>query len=142
MLGYCYFPGGVIPQKSNISIKVATSVGTIIGQIAFGALADVVGRKRMYGYELLIIIMSTLGQCLSATATTSTVTITGLMIFWRVIMGIGIGGDYPLSSVIASEYVAPFLTYFVVSFPQSCYDELLSADLQALYWRQMACPKF
>jgi len=29
--------------------------------------------------------------------------ITGLLIFWRVLMGIGIGGDYPLSAIITSE---------------------------------------
>jgi PHS family inorganic phosphate transporter-like MFS transporter len=33
---------------------------------------------------------------------------TGLLVFWRVVMGIGIGGDYPLSAVITSEYVQPF----------------------------------
>ena len=28
----------------------------------------------------------------------------GVMIFWRVILGTGIGGDYPLSSIITSEF--------------------------------------
>ena len=27
-----------------------------------------------------------------------------VLIVWRVIMGIGIGGDYPLSAVISSEF--------------------------------------
>lgn len=55
----------------------------------------------MYGVELAIIITATLAQSLSAPS--EAVTMTGLLIFWRVVMGIGIGGDYPLSAVITSE---------------------------------------
>jgi PHS family inorganic phosphate transporter-like MFS transporter len=57
----------------------------------------------MYGVELGIIVIATFAQAL--TAPSEAVTLTGLLIFWRVIMGIGIGGDYPLSAVITSEYV-------------------------------------
>jgi len=80
----------------------------------------------MYGLELLIIVFSTLAQALTGAGPAAN--IVGLMIFWRVIMvscirpgtlrsrlsafantdlsdeqGVGIGGDYPLSSVIAAE---------------------------------------
>jgi PHS family inorganic phosphate transporter-like MFS transporter len=34
------------------------------------------------------------------------VSITGVLVFWRFIMGIGIGGDYPLSAVQTSEFAA------------------------------------
>jgi MFS family permease len=61
----------------------------------------------MYGVELAIIILATLGQSLSAPS--AAVTMTGLIIFWRVTMGIGIGGDYPLSAIITSEYVSSSL---------------------------------
>ena len=40
---------GHIPPNSDTAIKVATSGGTVLGQVGFGWLADVVGRKRMYG---------------------------------------------------------------------------------------------
>lgn len=93
---------GKIPSSSDTAIKVATSGGTVIGQLLFGYLADVVGRKRMYGLELMIIIFATLAQ--SLVAGSPAVTLTGVIIFWRVIMGIGIGGDYPLSSIITSEF--------------------------------------
>jgi PHS family inorganic phosphate transporter-like MFS transporter len=103
MIGFCYFPnnGNKIPQSSDTSIKVVTSAGTLLGQLFFGSLADVVGRKRMYGYELLIITLTTLGQCI--TGPSPAIGITGLLVFWRVLMGLGIGGDYPLSNVITSE---------------------------------------
>jgi MFS transporter, PHS family, inorganic phosphate transporter len=92
---------GVLPDSVNTALKAATSGGAVIGQLGFGWLADVVGRRRMYGVELAIIVFATFAQALAAPS--YTVTMTGIMIFWRVLMGIGIGGDYPLSAVITSE---------------------------------------
>lgn len=92
---------GIIPEHSDTAIKVATSGGTVLGQVGFGALADIVGRKRMYGLELILIIFATLAQALSSDS--PGISIVGIIIFWRVLMGIGIGGDYPLSSIITSE---------------------------------------
>jgi len=83
-------------------LKASTSGGAVIGQLGFGWLADVVGRRKMYGVELAIIITATLAQALAAPS--ESVSMTGVLIFWRVIMGIGIGGDYPLSAIITSEY--------------------------------------
>ncbi len=56
----------------------------------------------MYGLELIVIIFATFGQAL--TSSSPAVDIVGVIIFWRVLMGIGIGGDYPLSSIITSEF--------------------------------------
>lgn len=95
---------GVMPTSVNTALKAATSGGAVVGQVGFGWLADVIGRRKMYGVELAIIIASTLAQSLAAPS--SAVTMTGLLVFWRVMMGIGIGGDYPLSAVITSEYVS------------------------------------
>lgn len=88
MLGIVYF-GGKITDEADTAIKVATSCGTVAGQLGFGALADLVGRKKMYGLELIIIIFATLAQALSSSS--PGMSITGIMIFWRVLMGIGIG---------------------------------------------------
>lgn len=108
MLGVVYWQdaksgAGKIPSSADTAIKVSTSGGTVVGQLFFGWLADIIGRKRMYGVELMIIIFSTLAQALSSDS--PGMSIVGILIFWRVIMGIGIGGDYPLSSIITSEYV-------------------------------------
>ncbi|EFW98750.1 phosphate/H+ symporter [Grosmannia clavigera kw1407] len=103
MLGIVYFPGkGAMPVSSDTAIKLATSAGTVIGQVSFGVAADILGRKKMYGLELIIIIFATLAQAL--TSSSASINIVGVIIFWRVIMGIGIGGDYPLSSIITSEF--------------------------------------
>ncbi|KAJ8057928.1 hypothetical protein OCU04_013107 [Sclerotinia nivalis] len=89
MLGIVYFPHnkGVMPTTSDTAIKVSTSAGTVVGQFGFGVLADIVGRKKMYGLELIIIIFATLAQAL--TSSSPAVDIVGIIIFWRVIMGIG-----------------------------------------------------
>ncbi|TRX97611.1 hypothetical protein FHL15_001366 [Xylaria flabelliformis] len=104
MLGIVYFQDakGKLPQSSDNAIKLATSAGTVVGQLGFGYLADHVGRKKMYGMELIIIIFATIGQALASGS--PSVDIVGLIIFWRVLLGVGIGGDYPLSSIITSEF--------------------------------------
>ena len=106
MLGVVYWQSnhkkpGVIPTNSDTAVKVATSGGTVLGQVGFGILADIVGRKRMYGLELILIIFATVAQALSSSS--PAISVVGLIIFWRVLMGVGIGGDYPLSSIITSE---------------------------------------
>ena len=47
MLGYVYGPHQALTPNQDLGVKVATPVGTLVGQLLFGWLADVVGRKRM-----------------------------------------------------------------------------------------------
>lgn len=122
MLGYVYHNGGSNTANQDLGIKVAHSVGTFCGQLFFGFLADHLGRKKMYGIELMIIMVGTLGQTVAGQA--FGVNIYAVIIMWRFIMvsslgkkkkksestthlqGVGIGGDYPLSAVITSEFAA------------------------------------
>ena len=78
---------GKIPEHADTAIKVSTSSGTVLGQVGFGILADIVGRKKMYGLELILIIFATVAQALSASSPGCS--IVGVIIFWRVLMGIG-----------------------------------------------------
>ncbi|GAA6047400.1 hypothetical protein JCM3770_001286 [Rhodotorula araucariae] len=107
MIGYVYnmhSHKGALTANQDLGLKIATPVGTLIGQLLFGWLADLVGRKKMYGFELMIIIIATVGQAVAGHA--PAISILGVLIFWRFIMGIGIGGDYPLSATITSEFAA------------------------------------
>jgi PHS family inorganic phosphate transporter-like MFS transporter len=108
----------------DFGLKVASPIGNLVGQILFGWLADLVGRKRMCkcewsicfietevvlrtmadGIELMIIITATFTQALAGSG--PAVNIVGVLTCLRFIMGIGIGGDYPLSAVISSEFAA------------------------------------
>jgi PHS family inorganic phosphate transporter-like MFS transporter len=89
MLGIVYKQDhkGALLTSQDTAIKVSTSAGTVIGQLGFGALADIVGRKKMYGLELILIIFATLAQALSGAGPGAS--IVGTIIFWRVLMGIG-----------------------------------------------------
>ncbi|KAM3078182.1 acid phosphatase pho5 [Clarireedia jacksonii] len=64
MLGIVYFPHhkGTMPTNSDTAIKVATSGGTVVGQLGFGALADLVGRKKMVS-ELHSLAYLTIYSC-------------------------------------------------------------------------------
>jgi PHS family inorganic phosphate transporter-like MFS transporter len=56
------------------------------------------------GIELMIVITSTFAQAIAGSG--HAVNIVGVLTCLRFIMGIGIGGDYPLSAVIASEFAS------------------------------------
>ncbi|KAH9847515.1 phosphate transporter [Lenzites betulinus] len=107
MLGYVYGPGQALTSNQDLGVKVATPVGTLVGQLLFGWLADIVGRKRMYGVELMLIIIATFGQAVAGHG--HAISIIGVLVVWRFIMGVGIGGDYPLSAVISSEFASTHL---------------------------------
>ncbi len=65
------------------------------GALSFGWLSDKLGRKKIYGIEILILVG---GALLSAFAASFAV-----LLVARLIVGFGIGGDYPTSAVVACE---------------------------------------
>ncbi len=73
-------------------------LASAIGALLFGRIADMVGRKRIYGVEVLVLAAGAIGCGFAPN------------IWWliglRFILGIGIGGDYPVSATIMSEYSA------------------------------------
>ncbi|RKP11047.1 phosphate:H+ symporter [Thamnocephalis sphaerospora] len=105
MLGYVYFADNknVVPSSIDLGLKVSASIGTFIGQIFFGYLADRLGRKKMYGIELMMIVVFTITSAFAANAVRG-ITATTMIMIWRFLLGIGVGGDYPLSAVITSEF--------------------------------------
>ena len=102
MIGEVYY-NGTMPTGIESAIKGSATFGTLCGQLTFGILADLIGRKRMYGSELILIIGATLLSALAGNFGHGHGTIE-LLILWRFVLGFGIGGDYPLSAVIISEF--------------------------------------
>ncbi|KAI8393465.1 major facilitator superfamily domain-containing protein [Radiomyces spectabilis] len=104
MLGFVYYAhnGNKIPSDIEGILKGMASVGTLIGQLVFGFMGDIFGRK-IYGLELMIIILGTINCATSASAIRG-VSAIGFLGLWRFILGIGVGGDYPMSATITSEW--------------------------------------
>jgi hypothetical protein len=103
-LAYLYWPDENDGSRS-LGINIATLVGTCTGMVLFGYLADNFGRKRLYGVELVIVICATLGLTqASAGYDNNSMYIFPWIIFWRTLLGIGVGAEYPLSALIASEW--------------------------------------
>lgn len=102
MLGVVYW-GGDVPSQIQLAMNVSTLLASMVGQVLFGVLADVYGRRKIYGLELIVTIVASLGFALSSPGVFRSMSMVAWLIFWRIVMGIGIGADYPLSSVITAE---------------------------------------
>jgi PHS family inorganic phosphate transporter-like MFS transporter len=74
----------------------ASLVAAAFGAIFFGLLSDKLGRKKMYGVEVAILFF---GALLSAASPSY-----AWLLISRIIVGLGIGGDYPSSAVVVSEH--------------------------------------
>ncbi|KAJ3270387.1 phosphate transporter [Terramyces sp. JEL0728] len=118
-----YYPSDKPPYLSTFAsdyplidglLKVCTHVGNIIGQIGFGVAGDVFGRNKVYGIEMMIVLVSTIG-CTLASSSIRTFSILPVLGFWRVFMGIGMGGDYPQSAIITAERTGPKYRGMMVS---------------------------
>jgi len=84
-------------------VNSAANIGNIVGQLSFGYLGDVFGRRFVYGNELIIGIIGTI-MVISLPNKIPTAHMKMAWIFcWRVVLGIGIGGDYPISAAIVAE---------------------------------------
>jgi PHS family inorganic phosphate transporter-like MFS transporter len=83
-------------------IKSMTIAGAIIGQIVFGFFADILGRRIIFIVTCSLVIA---GSLLAATVMDSWFLggIYNQLCVWCFLLGIGIGGEYPLSASITSE---------------------------------------
>jgi PHS family inorganic phosphate transporter-like MFS transporter len=118
-LSYVY--GQDNEHGSALAFNLTTLIASVIGQVVFGYLADRYGRKALYGIELIIVIISTTGLLQSSNGfsdgQSQTWGIYPWILFWRAVMGLGIG---------AGEISSPYhqVQYLCLSYAQNT----LSAD--------------
>lgn len=93
---------GTLPPRVSSAVTGVALVGTLTGQLFFGWLGDKMGRKKVYGLTLILMIVCSLASGLSFGSSPKGVMAT--LCFFRFWLGFGIGGDYPLSATIMSEY--------------------------------------
>lgn len=84
---------GGIEKLGASSVALLTAA---FGSWAFGRLADRFGRKSVYGWEMLVLAAGAVASAFSPNV--------WWLIAFRAVLGFGIGGDYPVSSTIMSEY--------------------------------------
>ena len=93
MLGYVYWPSTdanivpSVPPSIKTAMMCSTLAGTMIGQVGFGFAADILGRRKMYGLELVIIIVGTMLLLMSSNGEKNSMAVGGWLITWRAIMG-------------------------------------------------------
>lgn len=78
-------------------IASVNSIGMAVGAIAFGVLADKIGRKQVF---MLTLILFSVASGLSAFATSL-----GVLLLLRFFIGMGLGGELPVASTLVSESV-------------------------------------
>jgi len=82
-------------------IASATSIGAVVGMILFGLIGDWLGRRTGV---LITGSLVAIGSILSAICVRSeTVSLVTQLAIYRTLLGVGIGGEYPLSATMASE---------------------------------------
>jgi PHS family inorganic phosphate transporter-like MFS transporter len=77
-------------------VESTALLASAIGALLFGRVADMLGRKRIYGTEVLVLAAGAIACAFSPNI--------WWLIGFRFILGIGIGGDYPVSATIMSEF--------------------------------------
>ncbi len=77
-------------------LSAAAIFGATADPFIFGRLGDLLGRKTIYGIEMLLLVFGALGSALAWSFAS--------LILFRLVLGFGIGGDYPMSATIMSEY--------------------------------------
>lgn len=108
LLGRIYYHVDGAPKPGSLPPNVSAAVngvafcGTLAGQLFFGWLGDKMGRKRVYGLTLILMVVCSIASGLSFGDSPKAVMAT--LCFFRFWLGFGIGGDYPLSATIMSEY--------------------------------------
>ncbi|KAK4441592.1 Inorganic phosphate transporter 1-4 [Sesamum alatum] len=108
MLGRIYYhvdgspKPGTLPPNVSAAVNGVALCGTLAGQLFFGWLGDKMGRKKVYGVTLMLMCICSIASGLSFGRDAKAVMAT--LCFFRFWLGFGIGGDYPLSATIMSEY--------------------------------------
>jgi PHS family inorganic phosphate transporter-like MFS transporter len=84
-------------SSAHLAILNSTMLAAAFaGALVFGRYADLVGRKRVYWLVAAIMIAGALGSALAGSF--------WVLIGFRFVLGFGVGGDYPVSAVMVSEY--------------------------------------
>ncbi|GAB5033602.1 inorganic phosphate [Nannochloropsis oceanica] len=97
----------VLTPDVQTQISMMAIVGALAGQLFFGVLGDEFGRKTTFVITAFMTIIGTiLTACVQPTQVLG-MNIWQQMMLCRFLMGMGVGGEYPMASTITAESSAP-----------------------------------
>ncbi|KAK4182607.1 major facilitator superfamily domain-containing protein [Podospora australis] len=112
-LYFIYDRHGQIDRDAGLVLDMIILTSTILGMIAFGHLADRLGRSKLYGIEVIVMLAAIGGAAFSSAGfiihqgqddETGSLDIYAALFMFRFLLGLGIGAEYPMSAVIAAEF--------------------------------------
>ncbi|MGQ0764781.1 MAG: MFS transporter [Gemmatimonadota bacterium] len=112
-------------------LGTVTLITSAVGGIVFGVVADRVGRTRALMATILIFSFSSLGAATSQSVMQ--------LMFWRVLLGFGMGGEWASGAVLVSETWPPQHRTKAISIMQSGWalGYILAAILAAIVLERM-----
>lgn len=107
MLAYTYWNTATTSENGN-TLNLATLAGCVFGMVLFGWLSDMYGRRKIYGHELLLLIVGTIGVIMSSPgyalpissrddanaidwSSYGSMDVMSWLTFWRFVSGVGLG---------------------------------------------------
>ena len=87
-------------STGQLALLNAVMLGAaFLGALVFGRIADAIGRTRVYWMSAALMVVAAVGSALAPSL--------AVLIAFRFVLGFGVGGDYPVSAVLMSEYARP-----------------------------------
>ncbi|MGH3295425.1 MAG: MFS transporter [Trebonia sp.] len=81
----------------QVALLNAVMLGAaFLGAMVFGRIADAIGRTRVYWMSAALMVVAAVGSAFSPSL--------AVLVAFRFLLGFGVGGDYPVSAVLMSEY--------------------------------------
>jgi PHS family inorganic phosphate transporter-like MFS transporter len=84
-------------NTSQLALLNAVMLGAaFLGALVFGRVADKIGRTKVYWMSAALMVIAAVGSALAPSL--------AVLVAFRFLLGFGVGGDYPVSAVLMSEY--------------------------------------
>jgi MFS family permease len=84
-------------DAGQLALLNAVMLGAaFLGALVFGRIADLIGRTRVYRLVATLMAVAAVGSALAPSL--------AVLIGFRFLLGLGVGGDYPVSAVLMTEY--------------------------------------
>lgn len=97
---YC---GGDHCKEAVTTASTACLAGAILGQLTFGYVGDCLGRGRALFLTMILSILGALASAFAVPVTSDPSSVFTFISITRLILGVGVGGVYPLAATIAAE---------------------------------------